>query len=65
MTDNYKPRAYTVLVADEELNVEEMHPLSCRADAIDRAGDLIMEKLAQGKYKWFKVAPSDVVEEEL
>jgi hypothetical protein len=63
--DDPKPRPYTVLVADEELNVEEIHSTPSRADALDKASDLMMERLALGKYSWFKVGPTDLIEEDL
>lgn len=65
MSDDLKPRPYTVLIADEELNIEEIHRAPSRADALDRANDLMMEKLAEHKYKWYKIGPKDEIEEEL
>jgi len=65
MSDDLRPRPYTIIIADEELNVEEIHSTPSRADALDRANDLMMEKLAQKQYKWFKIGPTDLIEEEL
>jgi hypothetical protein len=65
MSDDPRPRPYSILIADEELNIEEIHTLPSRADAIDRASDLMMERLALRKYSWFKIGPKDEIEEDL
>lgn len=74
MTED-KFRPHTVLVSQDE-EIVEIHRMESLTDALDRMTDLQLEELKAkrtrptelreiGPPKWYRVAPSDEVEEDL
>jgi hypothetical protein len=65
MENGERFRKYTVLVADDDLNILEIHSMESRADAIDRESDLRLGQLANREYRWIKVGPTEELEDEI